>query len=103
MVLIRRPRPSAKSRARPERAEHFRKLRSLALDLRKRGYSYREIAKRTGLSRSATHNYARKVKIAELQGSAWLGLSEVRPKEWKKLLMAQTSGPFMHRLQTLTS
>ena len=57
------------------------------MDLRKRGYSYREIAERTGLSRSATHNYARLVKITELRGNAWLSLIDGRPKEWKKRLM----------------
>ena len=89
LILHRRPnyRPPAKSSARPERAAHFRKLRSMALDLRKRGYSYRQIAEQTGLSRSAAHNYARRVKITELRGNARLSLTDGRPKEWKKHLM----------------
>ena len=89
LILYRRPncRPPAKSRAMPERAAHFRKLRWMALDLRKLGYSYRQIAEQTGLSRSAAHNYARRVKITELRGNAWLSLADGRPKEWKKRLM----------------
>lgn len=88
LILHRRPshRPPAKSRARPERAAHYRKLRSLAMDLRKLGYSYRQIAEQTGLSRSAAHNYARRVNITELRGNAWLSLTDGRPTEWKKRL-----------------
>lgn len=90
-VLVSRPRPPAKSRKRPERAEHFRRLRMLAVDLRKRGYSYRQIAARLGVATSSAHVWARRVRIVSLDGGAWRDGSG-RPKEWRKALLAAPSG-----------
>ena len=88
-ILISRPKRPRKSRARPERSMRFFQLRSRARDLRKRGYSYREIAERLGISHGCAYNAARMVRITRLEGRAWLSHEEGRPRSWKRELLAQ--------------
>lgn len=92
LVLSPRPKRPRKSRERPGRWLHFFRLKSQARDLRKRGYSYREIAERLGLSHGCVYNAARMVKIAELRGRAWLTHHQGRPKAWKRELLAGAAG-----------
>lgn len=86
-VLIPRPKPTPKSRRRPERAEKFRQLRTIAVDLRKRGYSYRQIALQVGVGVSTAYNWTNRVLVRSLEGSAWLDRTG-RPKAWRKSLPA---------------
>lgn len=88
-VLISRPKRPRKSRARPERWLRFFQLRSQARDLRKRGYSYRQIAAMLGISHGCAYNAARMVRITRLEGRAWLSHEEGRPRSWKRELLAQ--------------
>jgi DNA invertase Pin-like site-specific DNA recombinase len=94
-ILLSRPKRPRKSRARPERWLRFFQLRSRARDLRKRGYSYREISDRLGISHGCAYNAARMVKIAELRGRAWLSHEEGRPRSWQRELLARTGPPIM--------
>lgn len=87
-ILVARPRPHPKPRTRPERAENFRRLRMAAVDLRKRGFSYREIARRVGASIGAVYAWSSRVRIYSLEGSAWLDLTG-RPKAWLETLYAK--------------
>ncbi len=89
-VLFSRPKRPPKSRARPERWQRFFRLKCDARDLRKLGYSYREIAERLGISPSLAFKAARMVKIAELHGRAWLSPREGRPKVWKRELLTRS-------------
>lgn len=93
LVLFPRPKRQRKSRARPGRWLKFFRLRSEARALRKLGYSYHEIAERLGISHGCVYNAARMVKIAELQGRAWLSHEEGRPRAWKRDLLARTVPP----------
>lgn len=91
VLMLRRPeRRPRKSRARPERALHFLRLRCEARELRRLGYSYREIAERLGISCGLAFNAAHMVRIAELRGRAWLSHREGRPKAWKRELLARS-------------
>jgi hypothetical protein len=93
-VFISRPKRPRKSRARPARWLHFFEMRLRALDLRKLGYSYSEIADRLGISRGCAFNAARMVKVfAELRGRAWLSHEEGRPRAWKRELLARSRPP----------
>lgn len=94
-ILKSRPKRPRKSRARPERWFRFFQLRSRARDLRKRGYSYRQIAAMLGVSRSFAFDVARMVRITSLEGRAWLSHAEGRPRFWKRELLARTGSPVM--------
>lgn len=87
-IFVTRPRPPPKSRKRPERAMHFARLRAQARELRKRGFSYRQIEEQTGLSRAAAYAAARLVKITGLEGRAWLSHESGRPRAWMRELLA---------------
>lgn len=84
--LIPKRRPPPKLRARPARAERFRLLKLAAVDLRKRGFSYRQIASRVGISVATAYASTHRVKIFSLEGRAWKSHAEGRPKEWKRSL-----------------
>lgn len=94
-ILISRPKRPRKSRARPERWLRFFQLRSRARDLRKRGYSYHQIAAMLGISHGCAFNAAHMVKIARLEGRAWLSHEEGRPRSWKRELLARPGPPVM--------
>lgn len=87
------PKRPRKSRRRPERWLRFFELRSQARDLRKRGYSYHQIAAMLGISHGCAFNAARMVKIAHLEGRAWLSHEEGRPRAWKRELLTRQSQP----------
>ena len=93
LILFPAPKRPRKSRQRPGRWLRFFQLRSQARDLRKHGYSYREIAERLGISHGCAYNAARMVKIAELHGRAWLTHQRGRPREWKRELLSHTRPP----------
>ena len=81
-IHFRRSKKPAKPKKETGRAERMGKLRSQAMDLRKRGYSYRQIAAMTGISRATAHTCARVVKVAALEGNARL------PREERQRLKA---------------
>ena len=89
-AIVQRPRPDKKSRKRPEREMRFLAAKFQALELRRRGFSYREIAERTGTSHGFAHKHTRRCIIRQLEGNAWQGGQDRgRPREWKRSLMAQ--------------
>lgn len=97
-VVVQRPRPTKKSRKRPEREMRFMAAKFQALELRRRGFSYREIAERTGTSHGFAHKHTRRCIIRQLEGNAWQGGQDRgRPKEWKRSLMAHTTQMQDHR------
>jgi AraC-like DNA-binding protein len=87
-ILLSVPKRPRKNRAKPDRWLKFYRLKCDARDLRKRGYSYREIADRLSISHGCAYDAARMVKITELRGRAWLSHEEGRPRAWKRELLA---------------
>lgn len=88
LVIITTPKRPRKSRKRPERQQCYFELRQQAYTLRKRGFSYRQIAKAVGCSHGFAHLVAKPVKITKLEGNAWLS-REGRPKAWVKSVNEQ--------------
>lgn len=85
-VVVRPPPKPRKATPKPDGAANFWKHYAETMALRKRGFSYRQIAERVGISRTTAHGYACCVKIVSLEGGAWLGRAG-RPKAWKLALM----------------
>ncbi len=94
-IFISRPKRPRKSRERPARWLRFHRLKCEARSLRRLGLSYTEIAERLGISRGCAFNAARMVRIAELQGRAWLSHEEGRPRAWKRELLTRAGPPVM--------
>lgn len=88
-VLRSIPNRRRKPRRDPTRLLRFHHLKCEARSLRRLGLSYTEIAERLGISRGCAFSAARMVRIAELQGRAWLSHEEGRPRAWKRELLAR--------------
>lgn len=94
--IFARKRPRQARKPPPERSDHWLRwfqLRNRARELRKRGYSYRQIATMLGISKSCAFEAACMVKITSLEGRAWLSHADGRPRAWKRELLARTRPP----------
>lgn len=56
-----------------------------------------------GISHGCAYNAARMVRIASLEGRAWLSHEEGQPRSWKRELLARTEPPVIPLARELAS